>query len=119
MQEIKDLVAMKGKIKTKLRIDDEVIVVCGKNRGKRGKILSFLPDKDSVLVQGINMIKKTVKKSQENKGGGFTEQESPIHISNVMYYSSSAKKGVRLGWSTDSDGKKERVFRKQGERKVL
>lgn len=110
---------MKGKIKTKLRIEDEVIVVSGKSRGKRGKILAFLPDRDAVLVQGINLIKKTVKKSQENKAGGFAEQEAPIHISNVMYYSGAEKKGVRLGWSTNDDGKKERVFRKRGERKVL
>ena len=102
---------MKTKIKTKLRVGDEVIVVSGKEKGKRGKILSFRHEKQSALVEGVNVVKKGVKKSQENQKGGFQEKELAIHISNIMYFDKSSKKGVRVGWSFGENGKKERIFK--------
>ncbi len=101
---------MKRKIKTKLRVGDEVIVITGKNKGQRGKIISFHAKRDAAYVDGVNMVKKALKKTEQNKVGGFSSQESAIHISNIMYYLSSASSGVRLGYSKQ-DKKRERIFK--------
>jgi len=96
--------------KIKLKKDDEVIVISGsrEDKGKKGKILSIDKKRDRVYVSGINKKKKFVRPTQENPQGGEIEIERPIHISNVMFFDSKLKKGVRLG--TDKD-KKERVTR--------
>lgn len=96
--------------KVKLRKDDEVIVISGsrEDKGKKGKILSIDKKRDRVYVSGINKKKKFVRPTQENPQGGEIEIERPIHISNVMFYDSKLKKGVRLGVEGE---KKDRVSR--------
>ena len=99
--------------KTKLKKDDEVIVISGSEKGKRGKIIHIDQEKGKVFVQGIKKKKKFQRPSQENPKGGSIEIETSIHISNVMYYDSKNKKGVRLGFKSQ-DGKKTRVVRPEG-----
>ena len=101
----------KPKFKSKIKRNDVVQVIAGKNRGTsdkptKGRVLRILADKDRVLVEGVNMIKKHVKPNpQRNIKGGILEQEAPIHISNVML--------------VDSDGNKTRAgMRIEGETKV-
>jgi large subunit ribosomal protein L24 len=64
--------------------NDEVVVISGKNRGRRGRILEILRERNRVVIEGVNLIKKAVQKSQGNPQGGIIEKEGPLHISNVM-----------------------------------
>ncbi|MDH5656949.1 MAG: 50S ribosomal protein L24 [Spirochaetia bacterium] len=98
---------------TKLRKDDEVIVIAGSEKGKRGKVLHVDAERSKIFIQGIKKVKKFQRPSQENPKGGILELESGIHLSNVMYYDSKNKKGVRLG-SKKENGKKIRVTRPEG-----
>ncbi len=104
----------KKKIKTKLKVNDVVKIISGKDRGKKGKVLSIDLLKERVVVEGVNKVQKTIKKTQENQTGGFITQELPVHISNVMYFDNDADKRVRLGIKR-LDGKKfERYSRVDG-----
>ena len=69
--------------KRNLKRDDEVVMLAGKDRGKRGRILKFLPKKNRVIVEGLNLIKKHIKKNQQNPEGAIAEREGSVHISNV------------------------------------
>lgn len=69
---------------TKLKAGDEVVVIAGAHRGKRGRLLSILTSKNRVIVEGVNMVKKHERKTQENPEGAITEREGSIHRSNVM-----------------------------------
>lgn len=71
-------------MKYKVRKDTDVYVISGSNRGKRGKVMMVLRDKQQVVVEGVNMVKKHLKKSQENPNGLILEKEAPIHYSNVI-----------------------------------
>ena len=97
--------------KSKLKKNDLVVVISGKEKGKTGKILNFNRKKGRVFVEGVNVVKKTVKKTRENPKGGIINQEASIHISNVMYYDSSSNKRCRIGYQVDKDKKKVRVFK--------
>ena len=85
------------KISTKLKINDNVVVVGGSDRGKRGKVLKFDRTKGRVIVEGVNKRSKFFKPNQENPKGGVATLDFPIHISNVMYFCDKCKKGVRVG----------------------
>ena len=102
---------MKNKIK--LKKGDEVIVLAGKDKGKRGKIIKVIPTTRKIIVSEINKYKKH-QKPGNNEPGGIIEKDMPIHISNVAFYDSSLNKGVRLGYSFDKDGKKIRINKKSG-----
>ncbi len=67
----------------KIKVGDEVLVIAGKNKGKSGKVIKTLRDKDKVVVEGINIVKKHVKPNKMNDKGGIFDIESPIHVSNV------------------------------------
>ena len=69
---------------TKLKAGDEVVVIAGAHRGKRGRVLSMLTKKDRVIVEGVNMVKKHERKTQENPEGSISEREGSLHRSNVM-----------------------------------
>lgn len=99
--------------KVKLKIGDEVVVISGREKGKRGKILYIDRRQDRVYVQGLNKVKRYQRPTQENPQGGSIEVESPLHLSNVMYYDSKAKKGVKLGVKIE-EGKRKRVTRPEG-----
>src|SRR5699024_6292179 len=93
---------------------DKVKVLYGKDRGKQGTILEANPKKERVLVEGINMIKKHAKPSQDNPQGGILNQEAPIHVSNVMPIDPKSGEPTRVGYEV-RDGKKVRIAKKSGE----
>ena len=97
----------------KLRIDDEVIVTAGKDKGKKGKLKSINWGKSRVIVEGVNMVKKTMKPSQENPTGGILDMEKSPHISNVALVSPKTGAATRVRIET-KDGKKQRVAVKCG-----
>lgn len=84
---------------------DKVKVITGKYKGTIANVISTLPKKDKVVVEGVNMIKKAMKPTQANPDGGFVEREAPIHVSNVMLYDSKSKKVSRVGYKIDKDTK--------------
>jgi large subunit ribosomal protein L24 len=98
-----------------VRKGDTVIVVAGKERGKKGKVLRVIPEKGRVVVERINMIKKHQKPTQKLRQGGIIEREGAIHLSNVMLVDPASNKPTRVGMKALSDGKKVRVARPSGE----
>lgn len=92
----------------KLRLDDEVIVIAGKDKKKTGKLKSIFWNQGRVVVEGVNIIKKAIKPSQEKPDGGFVEMEAPINISNVQVVSPKTGKGTRVR-IVEENGKKKRV----------
>jgi large subunit ribosomal protein L24 len=104
----------KERIPTNLKKDDEVIVISGAQKGKRGKILHIDRVREMVFVQGVNKKRRFQRPSQENPQGGSIEVEAGINISNVMYYDSKKKKGVRLGIKRNEAGNRIRITRPDG-----
>lgn len=99
----------------KIRKGDEVIVITGRDKGRRGNVLRVLDD-ERLVVENVNMVKKHVRPNP-NAGvaGGIIEKEAPIHVSNVMLWNPTAKKGDRVGVKVLEDGKKVRVFKSNNE----
>jgi len=99
---------------TKIKRDDEVIVITGKDKGKRGKVVTVLESR--VVVSGINLVKKHVK-ANPNRGtqGGIVEQEAALHISNVALFNAATQKADRVGYKLLEDGAKVRVFKSSGD----
>ncbi len=81
----------------RIRVGDQVEVVAGKERGKRGEVLRILLKTDRVVVRGLNMVKKHKKPNQQGQGGGIVSMEAPIHVSNVMPIDPSSGKPTRVG----------------------
>jgi len=81
-----------SRVKTHVRKGDAVVVITGVEKGKTGNILQVFPDKDQVIVEGVRMIKKHAKRTQDRPDGGIIEREGPIHISNVKLATSSPAK---------------------------
>ncbi|MFC3094813.1 50S ribosomal protein L24 [Alteromonas sediminis] len=99
----------------KIRRDDEVVVLAGKDKGKQGKVLRVLTSEDRVVVEGINIIKKHTKPNpQLGEAGGIIEKEASIHVSNVALVNPATGKADRVGFRVE-DGKKVRVFKSNGE----
>jgi len=99
----------------KIRRNDEVIVLAGKDKGKRGTVSQVLTGKDKVIVDNINMVKKHVKPNPQMQiEGGIVEQPAPIHVSNVAIYNAETGKADRVGFRTE-DGKKVRFFKSNNE----
>ena len=103
-------------LKIKLKKGDEVIVLTGKDKGKTGKISSIMPKINKAVVAGINKVKKH-QKPDNNQAGGIIDKEMPIHISNLAYYDSAIKKGVRIGIKINDKNKKLR-FNKQNQKEI-
>jgi large subunit ribosomal protein L24 len=99
----------------KIKKGDEVIVVAGKDKGRRGSVLRVI-DEERIVVENVNVAKKHTK-GNPNAGvqGGIVEQEMPLHRSNVMLFNPALNKGDRIGIKTLEDGKKVRVFKSNGE----
>lgn len=96
----------------KIRKGDDVVVKVGKDSGKRGTVLRVLPERDKVVVENVNVVKKHTKPNpQAGITGGIVEKEMPIHASNVMLYNPQTKKGDRVGFKILEDGRKVRVFK--------
>ena len=103
-------------MKIRLRKNDLVEVIAGKDAGKRGKILKVLRDKGRVIVQGVGFIKRHTRPNpQRNIKGGIAEREAAIHVSNVMMISPDDDKRTRVGAKLLTDGRKVRVARRGGE----
>ena len=99
----------------KIRKGDEVIVLAGKDKGKRGNVESVLTDKNKVIVENINLVKKHTKPNPHtNEPGGIMDQAAPIHVSNVAIYNAATGKADRVGFRFE-DGKKVRFFKSNNE----
>ncbi len=98
----------------KIKKDDLVQVIAGKDKGKQGKVLRTLPSKQKVVVEGINIAKKAVRPTQQNPQGSISSVEAPLHVSNVALIDPSTKKPTRVGYRVKDDGTKVRVARPSG-----
>lgn len=94
---------------------DTVIVISGKDKGKKGKILKVLPRENRVIVEGINMVTKHMKGQGPKQQGGIITKEGSMNASKVMYYCEKDKTGVRVGYKILENGSKVRVCKKCGE----
>jgi large subunit ribosomal protein L24 len=98
----------------KIKRDDEVIILAGKDKGKRGKVRTVLSN-NKLIVAGVNMVKKHTKANpQAGIAGGIVEQESPINASNVAIFNTSTSKADRVGFKIEDD-RKFRIFKSTGE----
>ena len=100
--------------KFKIRKDDTVQVLAGKDTGKRGTVVRVLTNKDAVIVSGVNIVKKAMKKRSQQDQGGIAEIEAPLNISNVGIVCKKCGRPVKIGYKIDGD-KKVRVCRKCGD----
>lgn len=103
----------------KLRKGDKVVVLAGKDRGKEGTIVRVYSEKNRVLVEGLNIVKKHQKAGQQSQGrqvrqGGIIDREMPMHASNVAIVSPGDGKPTRVGYRVDADGTKTRVCKRTG-----
>jgi large subunit ribosomal protein L24 len=103
----------------RIKKNDLVEVITGRNRGKRGKVVRVFADKDKVLVEGVNLLKRHERPNQANQQGGITEREHPIHVSNVMLVDPKSGKTTRIGSrvAEGENGKKtyERIAKRSGD----
>ncbi len=96
----------------RIKRDDEVKVMVGKDKGARGRVLKVLKEQNRVIVGGVNMVKKHQRTTQQQTG--IIEKEAPIHVSNVMLVDSKADAGTRVRMGRDKDGRKVRISVKTG-----
>ncbi len=99
----------------RIRKDDQVIVIAGKDKGKTGKVLQVFPERQRAIVERINIVKKAQRRTQQNQTGGFVEIEAPIHMSNIMLLDKKTNKAMRFGVSVLKDGTKVRLSKKTKE----
>jgi large subunit ribosomal protein L24 len=100
----------------KVKKGDTVVVIAGKDKGAKGKVIQAYPERERVLVEGVNRIKKHTRITQNQRGaqsGGIVTQEAPIHVSNVLVVDSDGKP-TRVGYRIGEDGKKVRISRRNG-----
>ena len=98
----------------RIRKDDTVAVIAGKDKGKKGRVLEVITQDNRLLIERINLVKKAKRRTQQDQKGGIVEVESPIHISNVMLVCKQCNKPVRFKVSVLKDGKKIRECKKCG-----
>ena len=98
----------------RIKKGDNVIVIAGNSKGKTGKVLTVIPEKDRVIVEGVAMVSKRTKPNAKNPQGGIVKQEASIHVSNVALVDPKSGKATRIGYKVE-DGKKVRVAKKSGE----
>src|SRR6185437_7696287 len=102
-----------SRLQTPVRRNDNVVVVTGKDHGKRGRVLKVLPEKNRVVVEGVNVIKRHTKPNPgRNIKGGVVEREAPLHASNVQVVCPECGKATRIGRRVLGDGRKVRICRK-------
>ena len=100
--------------KLRLKKGDQVRVVAGKHKGLEGEIVAVLHENGRVVVEGVNVIRKAQRPTQENPRGGFREQEAPIHASNVQLLDPQSGEPTRIATKLDDEGRKIRVATKSG-----
>ena len=101
--------------KLHIKKNDTVVVLAGEDKGKTGKVLKVLVEKNRALVEVVNMVSKSTKPSAKNPQGGIVKQEAPIHISNLSLIDPKSGKATRVGIKVTEDGKKVRIAKKSGE----
>ena len=97
-----------------IKKDDNVIVLTGRDKGKKGKVIKVFPKEDRALVQGVNVVKRHQRQTQKEQGGIVTK-EAPIHLSNIAHVDPKSGKPTRIGFKTMADGSKVRFAKKSGE----
>jgi large subunit ribosomal protein L24 len=100
--------------KLKVKKGDEVIVITGKNKGKKGKILKILPELNKAIVSGVNLVKKHTKPSQTSEGG-IIQKELPIHVSNIAHIDPKSGEATKTGYRILENGSKAMIAKKSGE----
>ncbi|MEW6118202.1 MAG: 50S ribosomal protein L24 [Nitrospirota bacterium] len=95
----------------RIKKGDTAVVITGKNKGKKGRVLSVSPTEGRLIVEGVNIIKRHTKPNKKYTQGGIIEREAPIHMSNVMLLCPKCNKPARIGNAIQADGKKLRVCR--------
>jgi large subunit ribosomal protein L24 len=98
-------------MKFKIRKNDNVIIIAGKDKGKKGKVVQVLPKSGKIVVEGRNIMKKNVRGRKQGEKGQIISYSAPLHMSNVKIWSQRSGKGVRVGFTQDSQGKKIRISR--------
>ena len=98
----------------KIKKNDKVIIISGKDKGKEGKVLQALHDEDKVVVEGVNIAKKHQKSRSQSQKGQVVDKAMPVHVSNVSLIDPKTKKPTRVGYEM-KDGKKVRVTKKSGQ----
>ena len=102
-----------SRLATPIRKNDNVVVTTGKDRGKRGRVVRLVPDKNRLVVEGVNLMKRHTRPNpQKNVKGGVVEREAPLHASNVQIVCPECGKPTRIGKKILDDGRKVRVCRK-------
>lgn len=101
--------------KLHVKKEDTVMVISGKDKGKKGRVIAAYPRENRVLIEGVNMVKKHAKPTQQNPQGGILNQEAPIHASNVMLIDPKSGEPTRIGYKVLDNGKKVRVAKKSGQ----
>jgi len=101
----------------RLKQDDHVVIIAGRDKGSKGRILKVFREEDRVIVEGMNVVRRHQKPTPQNPEGGIIEKEMPLHMSNVMLWDDEADARTRVRFQTDDEGKKVRVTAKSG--KVL
>jgi large subunit ribosomal protein L24 len=99
----------------KIKKGDYVVVIAGKDKGRKGEVLKVSPKEERVVVKGVRMVKRHTRPSQMDPDGGIKEFEAPIHVSNVAHLDPKDNTPTRVGFKTLKDGKKVRVAKKSGE----
>lgn len=98
-----------------IRKNDTVLVIAGREKGKRGKVLFVLPARERVIIERVNMIKRHQRPTQKLRQGGIIEREAPMHVSNVMLVCSKCDKATRVGMRVLADDRRARVCRRCGD----
>jgi len=98
--------------KMHVKTGDTVVVISGKNKGKKGKVLKAFPEANRVIVESVNMATMHKKPTKDNPQGGIVKVEAPIHASNVLYFCENCKKAVRLATKVQENGTKARICSK-------
>ncbi|MBR1656104.1 50S ribosomal protein L24 [Prevotella sp. Rep29] len=101
--------------KMHIKKGDTVIVLTGEDKGKTGKVLQVLKEKEQAIVEGVRIVTKSAKPSAKNPQGGFIKMEAPIHISNISLIDPKSGKPTRISIKKTDDGKKVRIAKKSGE----
>ena len=98
----------------RIRKDDTVIVIAGKDKGRSGRVLKVIPSEDRVVVEGVNLAKRHTKPDMANPQGGIIAKEAPLHISNVALRDPKTGKPTRVGFKVNDKGRKVRVAKGSG-----
>ena len=98
----------------KIKKGDYVIVIAGKDKGRKGEVTKVFPKENRVLVSGVRLVKRHVRPSQQDPDGGIKQFEAPIHVSNVAHIDPNAGVATRVGFGTSKDGRKIRIAKKSG-----